>query len=75
MQIGSIAIPLVEEWEAALTTHPDQVYVQLLLRGLRRGFRIGFDRANQLRSVHKNMETTQRRSRSTSWRKWLQDGC
>ena len=56
MQIGSIAIPLVEEWEAALTTHPDQVYVQLLLRGLRRGFRIGFDRANQLRSVPKNMQ-------------------
>jgi hypothetical protein len=38
MQIGSMATPLVvEEWEAALTTHPDQVYVQFLLRGLRRG--------------------------------------
>ena len=53
MKIGSIATPLVvEEWEAALKTHP----VQFLLKGLRRGFRIGFDRANQLRSVPKNMQ-------------------
>ena len=52
VQNGSIATPLVvAEWEAALTTHPDQVYVQYLLRGLRNGFRIGFDRAHRLRSV------------------------
>ena len=58
MQIGSIATPLVvAEWEAALTTHPDQVYVQYLLRGLRNGFRIGFDRAHRLRSVQKNMQS------------------
>ena len=60
MQIGSMATPLVvEEWEAALTTHPDQVYVQFLVRGLRRGFGIGLDRANQLRSVHKNVQSAE----------------
>ena len=76
MQIGSIATPLVvEEWEAALTTHPDQMYVQFLLRGLRRGFALASIVRISFVRICSRLETTQRCSRSTLQKKWLQNGC
>ena len=40
---GSVLSPLrTQEWEEWLRPHPDRVYVQYLLQGLREGFRIGF---------------------------------
>ena len=44
-------------WEYALHTHPDRAYVHLLLRGMKRGFRIGFDHSAPLRSATSNMHS------------------
>ena len=44
---ADIVTPLhLEAWEAGLAAHPDWQFVECILRGLRQGFRIGFDRAN-----------------------------
>lgn len=45
-------------WEDALHTHPDQANVRLLLRGMKEGFRIGFDYSAPLRSATSNMHST-----------------
>ena len=47
----------VDEWHALLQAHPDQQYVAFLLRGMTFGFRIGFDRAQQLRPSKRNMQS------------------
>ena len=40
-----------EIWSKELATHPDQLFCQYIIRGLREGFRVGFDYENsQLRS-------------------------
>ena len=50
-----VSTPLqVEAWERALTRHPDPVWVQALLRGIRYGFRIGLQGTTQCRSSTKN---------------------
>ena len=36
----------LEAWEAGLAAHPDQQFVEYILRGLRQAFRISFNRAN-----------------------------
>ena len=44
-------------WELALASHPDQAFVQYLLRGISEGFRIGFDRTCPLQSTSRNMHS------------------
>ena len=45
----------VEAWEAGLAAHPDRQFAEYILRGLRQGFRIGFDRAKTLVAATSNM--------------------
>ena len=53
---ADIVTPLqVEVWEAGLAAHPDRQFAEYILRGLRQGFRIGFDRAKTLVSATSNM--------------------
>ena len=51
----------VESWEAALMSHPDRAYVGYIIRGLREGFRIGFQRGAPLRSASANMPSSRLR--------------
>ena len=52
----AVIIPLVlPHWESMLADHPDKDYVGYLLKGIERGFRIGFDRGGKLVSARKNM--------------------
>ena len=44
-----------DTWEAMLSSHPDRVFAQFIVRGLRHGFRIGFNRSHQLQSATRNM--------------------
>jgi len=54
-----VTTPLVADiWEAALRHHPDRAYAKCLVRGLREGFRIGFQRGTNLRSAKSNMPST-----------------
>ena len=54
---------LVESWEAALTSHPDRAYVGYIIRALREGFRIGFQRGAPLRSASASMPSSRLRPR------------
>ena len=51
------------QWEVCLADHPDDLYRNYITKGIRDGFRIGFDykRAPQLRSAHSNMQTATQR--------------
>ena len=49
-------------WERALAAHPDAEYTQYLLRGIREGFRIGYDRRSPLRSAVANMPSASERA-------------
>ena len=46
------------QWADLLRRHPDPQFTDWLLRGLREGFRIGFDRQQKLRSATSNMQRT-----------------
>ena len=57
-ELLAIETPLVvETWDTALQSHPDQALVRYILRGLQQGFRIGFNRAHPLRSARANMDS------------------
>ena len=45
----------VEEWVSALVPHPDQAYVEYLIRGMQKGFRIGFEWGKPLESAKSNL--------------------
>ena len=46
----------VTEWERAMASHPDREFVEYLLRGIREGFRIGYQhRGHTCRQASKNM--------------------
>ena len=51
------------QWEVCLADHPDDLYRNYIIKGIRDGFRIGFDYklAPQLRSAHSNMQTATQR--------------
>ena len=52
----------VVKWEVLLASHPDREIVEYLLRGIRQGFRIGFDREKcRLRSRTQNMSSANER--------------
>ena len=53
----AISTPLqVEEWARILAEHPNTQFAALVTDGLRRGFRIGFDRGHKLRSACSNLK-------------------
>ena len=45
-------------WAASLRGHPDCVFAEAIVRGLEKGFRIGFDRTSQLVPAERNMPST-----------------
>ena len=46
-----------KEWDAGLRTHPDQRFRQYIVKGIRSGFRIGFDYRNTCWSKKRNMKS------------------
>ena len=56
---GQIVTPMVAgEWETLLTLHPDDAYRAFLVKGLRDGFRIGYDYVSaRCRSAASNMQS------------------
>ena len=55
-----VSTPLVADaWETGLSGHPDRLFVEFILRGIREGFRIGFKRAAPLGSASSNMPVPQ----------------
>lgn len=54
-----IVTPLrLDQWKRELADHPDASFAGYIVRGIQRGFRIGFDRASPLRSAVANMPTS-----------------
>ena len=54
--LQAVITPLVlPHWESLLADHPDKNYVGYLLKGIKEGFRIGFNRQVKLASARKNM--------------------
>ena len=54
--ITEIRTPLIAKaWENALQCHPDSDFKHYILSGITNGFRIGFNRRQQLRSSRRNM--------------------
>ena len=47
-EVGPGFLP-VDQWSAALNSHPDRAFVAFLLHGISCGFRIGFSRSCQLK--------------------------
>ena len=45
LRVGSSPL-VVDQWERRLKLHPDQNFAEFIVRGLREGFRIGFDYAS-----------------------------
>ena len=57
-QLQHIITPLqVERWETHLDSHPDQVFVQYLLGGIRDGFRIGTSGSHGCRQAKRNLRS------------------
>ena len=57
MRVSTLLRP--EAWGAALAAHPDRAFADYVCRGLREGFRTGFDRRHPLRSTTRNMPSTE----------------
>lgn len=57
--LAGVFTPLcLPQWEAMLQNHPDKEYKEYILRGVRDGFQVGFDRhACKLSSTRKNMHS------------------
>ena len=57
--VGVVRTPLiVGKWEAGLAAHPDREFSSYIIRGIRCGFRIGFEyRSGTGREVSKNMRS------------------
>ena len=55
---SSVMSPLVlENWSGELSTHPDKIFAQYILRGISQGFQIGFNRSHHLSQPHSAMFT------------------
>ena len=48
----------VEAWDPILRSHPDQTFAEFLRRGIKNGFRIGFDRSHKLKPCKENLLST-----------------
>ena len=56
LAVGLVATPLqASVWEDLLQDHPDKAFTQYICKGMREGFRIGFQRGNLLSSATTNM--------------------
>ena len=54
--LSKISTPLdYDAWDHALAHHPDRAFAHYILRGIREGFRIGFDYNKATRSASKNL--------------------
>lgn len=52
-RLAEVNTPLqVSEWERALANHPDRQFVEYLLRGMREGFRIGYNHRGHTFPLH-----------------------
>ena len=61
MELGGIRSPLsihLQQWVTALSGHPDRIFVDYIVEGLRHGFRVSFDYVSQLSSADRNMPST-----------------
>ena len=58
-EVGMVSSPLVaNEWETVLAGHPDCDFAEFVIRGIREGFRIGFDYSCHLgENIPKNMRS------------------
>ena len=55
---SSVTSPLIlESWVKELSSHPDKAYAQYIIRGISRGFRIGYNRRHHLCQSHSAMLT------------------
>ena len=55
-QLAEVRTPLQSEaWESALSCHPDRAFARYIVRGLREGFHIGFNRQAPLKSASSNL--------------------
>ena len=58
--LQSVTTPLRDAaWERALEKYPDKEFVRWLLRGIREGFRIGFDRSYICAPARRNLRSAQ----------------
>ena len=57
-ELGEISTPLrrnLHTWKTHMQGHPDTVFAAYVLDGIDRGFRVGFNYARKLCSVHRHM--------------------
>ena len=54
-QTSSTLADSLPAWEGCLTMHPDCGFADYVLRGIREGFRVGFDRKQPLSPARRNM--------------------
>ena len=60
----AIRIPLHwAEWDWQLESHPDQKFRGLIVKGIREGFRIGFDYLQKCQASRRNMPSAEREQR------------
>ena len=58
-ELEQVSTPLNPDiWEATLAAHPDRVYAEYVIAGLRDGFRVGFRWDAPLVSATRNMHST-----------------
>ena len=63
MVLRAVHTPLRwDQWDRQLETHPDQRFREFIVRGIREGFRVGFDYQRTCRSSRKNMHSAEERS-------------
>ena len=61
--LQSIQTPLRwAEWDRHLESHPDQKFREFIVKGIREGFRIGFDYSRECRASRRNMPSAEERA-------------
>ena len=59
-KLSVVSTPLqLSIWEDSLRFHPDRAFARYILRGMREGFRVGFDRRSPLKSAARNLQSAQ----------------
>ena len=58
MLVGVRTPLVVENWERLMAGHPDSRFRDYILRGLKNGFRIGYNGADMVTSAKRNMLST-----------------
>ena len=59
-KLSVVSTPLqLSVWEDSLRFHPDRAFARYILRGIREGFRVGFDRRSPLKSAARNLQSAQ----------------